>query len=186
MDLEQAIWSRRAVREYADVAVSQSVLGRLIEAAIQAPSALNEQPWLFTVIRDRDLLARISREAKAHVLRAPPQTLAPQLRERLERPGFDIFYRAPALVLISSVTHDRWATENCSLAAENLMLASRALGLGSCWIGLAQLWLGTPEGKALLELPPACLPVAPIIVGEPKSLPPAVPRLEPRIDWIGA
>jgi nitroreductase len=82
------------------------------------------------------------------------------------------------------VAESPWAVEDCALAAENLMLAARALGLGTCWIGFAQAWLGTPAGKAALDMPAAYLPVAPIIVGHPKSLPPPVPRKEPEIRWI--
>jgi nitroreductase len=65
------------------------------------------------------------------------------------------------------------------------MLAARAAGLGTCWIGFAQTWLGTPAGKAALKLPAAYAPVAPIIVGHPKSAPPPIPRKEPEIRWIG-
>ena len=78
--------------------------------------------------------------------------------------------------MIASATAGRWAIENCSLAAENLMLAACGAGLGTCWIGLAQAWLATPAGKAALGLPAACLPVAPIIVGRPKSPTAQVPR----------
>jgi len=77
-----------------------------------------------------------------------------------------------------------WAVADCSLAAENLMLAAHAAGLGTCWIGFAQGWLGTPEGKSALKLPETDIPIAPIIVGHPKSVPPAVSRKPPRIDWI--
>lgn len=131
------------------------------------------------------LLSLISREAKAHLLVAPPQNLAlHRLHELRDDPDFDILYRAPALIVIASATASRWAVENCSLAAENLMLAARAAGLGTCWIGLSQGWLTTPEGKAMLRLPANCLPVAPIVVGRPKSPPPRVPRKEPQIQWI--
>lgn len=186
MEFKQVIYARRAVRDYTDEPVPRAVLVKLIEAAIQAPSAVNEQPWLFTVVQDRALLAGISHEAKAHLLREPPSSLAPQhLRELLEEPAFDIFYHAPALILISSAAHSQWAVENCSLAAQNLMLSACAEGLGSCWIGFAQPWLGTPEGKAALQLPPMSVPVAPIIVGRANSQPEAVPRKEPHIRWIG-
>lgn len=186
MELEQAIYTRRAVREYTDEPVPKHVLVKLIEAAVQAPSAVDEQPWLFTVVEDQTLLAGISHDAKTHLLRQPPANLAPQhLRELLEEPAFDIFYHAPALIVIASVTHGQWAVENCALAAQNLMLSACAEGLGSCWIGFAQPWLATPEGKAALHLPPMSLPVAPIIVGRAKSPPPSVPRKAPQIRWMG-
>jgi nitroreductase len=78
-----------------------------------------------------------------------------------------------------------WAAEDCALAAQNLMLAAHAAGLGSCWIGFAQGWLRTPEGRAALKIPPDVLPVAPIIVGRPKTEPKAVPRKAAEIHWAG-
>lgn len=187
MDLKQAIYTRRSVREFSPEPLDQDVLRDLIDAAVQAPSAVNQQPWSFCVVRDKALLAHISREAKAHMLRVSAAgLLSHHFQEILNDPSFDIFYHAPALVLISSVAQSPWAIENCSLAAENLMLAACAGGLGTCWIGFAQAWLGTSEGKAALELPSSYVPVAPIIVGHPKSLPPAVPRREPEIRWIGS
>ena len=188
MDLREAIYTRRAVREFTAEPVDETMLRQLIDAAIQAPSAVNQQPWSFCVVRDRALLTQISREARAHLLKGSPPELAASARfqELLRNPDFDIFYRAPALIVISSATESPWAAENCSLAAANLMLAARAAGLGTCWIGLAQLWLATADGKAALNLPASYLPVAPIIVGHPKSAPPPVPRKEPDIRWIGA
>lgn len=187
MDLIEAIYSRRAVREFTAEPVNEKILQQLIDAAVQAPSAVNQQPWSFSVVRDKALLARISHEAKAHTLRTTPIGLASHhFQEILSNPNFDIFYRAPALILISAVAQSPWAVEDCSLAAQNMMLAARASGLGTCWIGFAQAWLGTPEGKAALNLPATYVPVAPIIVGHPKSAPPPVPRKKPEIHWIGS
>jgi nitroreductase len=184
MDLKEAIYTRRAVREFTAEPVDEEILRQLIDAAVQAPSAVNQQPWSFCVVRDKALLARISGEAKAHMLRTSPAALSHHFQDILSDPKFDIFYRAPALIVISSVVESPWAVENCALAAENLMLAARAAGLGTCWIGFAQTWLVTPEGKAALKLPANYMPVAPIIVGHPKAAPPAVPRKEPDIHWI--
>ena len=186
MDLKQAIYTRRSVREFTADAVSESIIRELIDAAIQAPSAVNQQPCSFCVVRDRGVLAAISREAKAHMVRTTPVGLmSHHFSEILNAANFHIFYHAPALILISTVADIPWAVEDCALAAENLMLAARAAGLGTCWIGFAQGWLGTPEGKALLKLPAAYKPVAPIIVGHAKSAPPAVPRKEPEIRFVG-
>jgi nitroreductase len=187
MDFKEALYTRRAVRDFTVEPVDEKLLRELIDAAIQAPSAVNYQPWSFCVVRDKAVLARISREAKAHLLRTSAAGLVSHhFQELLSNPNFDIFYHAPALIVISAVAESPWAVEDCSLAAENLMLAARAVGLGSCWIGFAQTWLGTPEGKAALSLPAPYVPVAPIIVGHPKSVSPPVPRKEPEIRWIGS
>jgi nitroreductase len=184
MELDQAIHARRAVREYTTEPVDEATLRRLIAAATLAPSAMNEQPWLFTVVRDKALLARISAGGKAATLAAASGGQRRHL-EKFENPAFDILYHAPVLIVISSATKGSCAVENCALAAQNLMLAARGEGLGTCWIGLAQGWIGTAEGKAALGLPPDCLPVAPIIVGHTAAFPPPVPRKAPQISWIG-
>jgi nitroreductase len=185
MQVEEAIFNRRAVRQYADESIDDATIRRLIAAAVQAPSAVNQQPWRFTVVRDREVLGRISREAKAHMLGTMPKQHEERFRGRLSDPAFDIFYSAPALVVISGRAHEPWIVEDCAMAAQNLMLAAFAEGLGTCWIGFAQGYLGTRAGKAALGAPEAWLPVAPIIVGRPAVAPPPVPRLPPEIRWIG-
>ena len=187
MDLKEAIYTRRSTRDYTAEPVSEKIIRELIDAAIQAPTAVNAQPCTFCVVHDRRLLQTISREAKAHMLSTIPVGLMSRhFSQILNDPNFEIFYHAAALILISTVADIPWAVEDCALAAENLMLAARGAGLGTCWIGFAQGFLATTEGKALLKLPAAYRPVAPIVVGHPKSPPPPVQRKEPEIRWIGA
>lgn len=184
MELEQAIYGRRATRAYSAEPVERAVLEALIGAAIQAPSAINRQPWAFCVVRNAALLQRISDEAKALMLRSSPAGLASHhFEELLGNQNFQIFYHAPALILICAVEDSAWSHVDCTLAAQNLMLAAYGKGLGSCWIGFAQSWLVTSEGRAALDLPPNWTPVAPIIVGHPSGIAPAPPRNKPALRW---
>jgi nitroreductase len=186
MNINEAISGRRSTREYTTEAVDEFIIRRLINAAIQAPSAVNQQPWTFTVIRDQELLDRVSREAKAHMLATMPAgTHSEHFHTILNDAKFQIFYHAPVLILISGNAPGPWIVEDCALAAENLMLAAYAEGLGTCWIGFAQGFLNTPEGKHELGLPAGSRPVAPIIVGHPKSAPAPVQHKDPEIRWIG-
>jgi nitroreductase len=186
MELKEGIYSRRSTRTFTAEPVDDKVLRQLIDFAVQAPSAMNEQPWSFTVVRDQKLLEGISSEAKKHMLKTTPAgLLSHHFQETLGNPNFHIFYHAPALVVIASVNEGPWAVVDCALAAQNLMLAARESGLGSCWIGFAQGWLATSQGKEALGLPSTYLPVAPIIIGHPKAQPAAVARKEPEIRWIG-
>jgi nitroreductase len=185
MDLKEAIYTRRSVRDFTADPVDEKILTELIHAAIQAPSAINQQPYSFCVVRDKVLLTKISRDAKAHMLKSSPIGLmSHHFQEILNDENFDIFYRAPALIVISTISQIPWTVEDCALAAENLMLAAHGVGLGTCWIGFAQAWLGTANGKALLKLPESYVPVAPIIVGHPTSEPSPVPRKAPEIRWL--
>lgn len=189
MELLAAIQERRAAREFEATEVARNDLTRLIHAAIWAPSAMNAQSWRFTVVTDKALLQKISTEAKSWMLNNMPAGLgSDHFRTMLSDPNLQIFYRAPALIVISAPDGDKWSTENCALAAQNLMLAATELALGTCWIGLAQGWLNTAEGHRALNLAASERVVAPIIVGHPKKLSAAcqVHRKPAEITWIPA
>ena len=92
MELLQAINERRSVREYTDEPVSDAVVRELIDAALQAPSAINQQPWCFVVVKD-PVTARYFRftESQAvilELLREPmdAEALAAAASEKLVRP----------------------------------------------------------------------------------------------------
>lgn len=185
MDINEAIAGRRSTRSYTAQSVDESTLRRLINAAIMAPSAVNEQPWAFTVVRSQALLDQISHDAKAHMLATmSPDAHSEHFRSLLNDAGFHIFYHAPVLVLISACAPGQWIVEDCAMAAENLMLSAYADGLGSCWIGFAQSFLNTPQGKSVLGLPAAWVAAAPIILGHADTMPPPVQRKAAEIHWV--
>ena len=186
MDLNEAIFSRRSVREYTSQTVDNQTIQKLIDAAVYAPNAMHQQPWTFTVVRDRKMLDEISRDAKSYMLaNMTPSAQAEQIGSRLSEPDFHIFYHAPVLVVISADQQGPWIVEDCALAAANLMLSAYAHGLGTCWVGFAQSFLNTPDAKKLLGLPEEWISVAPIIVGYPQAVPIDVPRKAPTVLHIG-
>jgi nitroreductase len=186
MDVFDAIYHRHAIREFKPQVPNEAVIGSLIEAAVQAPSAMNLQPWAFAVVRGRERLAGISDRAKAHLLKTmAAQSPLEAYRSHLSDPAFDIFYGAPTLIMICAISDAPGASEDCALAAQTLMLAAHASGLGTCWIGFARPWLNEAEAKSEIGLPASYAPVAPIILGYPKGTPVPHPRREPEIIWIG-
>jgi len=192
MDINEAIFGRHSTREFTADTVEEKTIRRLIDAAAHAPNASNEQPWSFIVVRDQEVLQRISTQAKSFtVTHVPEGPLYDRYRTTLSNPDFHIFYHAPVLIVISGTGQVPFVVEDCALAAENLMLSAHAAGLGTCWIGFSQHFLNTPEGKNALGIPSTWVPVAPIIVGHPKDVPSVAPpglprgRKEPEIRWIG-
>lgn len=185
MDLMDAIFHRRATRDFTQAPVDDDAIRFVIGAAVQAPNAMNRQPWSFAVVKNRAILDRCAERAKAHVLAslAPGSPLA-HYRDHLASREFHIFYNAPALIVISATAPDAMATQDCCLAAQNLMLAAHGNGLGTCWIGFAESWLSQPEGRKEIGIPSHHRPVAPIIIGHPRIAPPAPPRRQPDILWI--
>jgi len=185
MNFDKVLTGRRAVREYTSQTVDEKSIRYLIHCAVMAPNAVNQQPWAFIVVRDQDLLEKISDEAKLHMLSTKHENPhADHLHTNFNTPMSHIFYHAPALILISAIEPGPWIVQDCALAAENLMLSAYDQGLGSCWIGFAQSFLNTSRGKSLIEMPDGWIPVAPIIVGHAAHFPALTLRSEPQIRWI--
>jgi nitroreductase len=186
MDVFEAIRRRRAVRDFKPDAVPPAVVRQLVSAGCWAPSAMNEQPWHYTVVTDGGLMNEISRQAKNAMLRNLDGVPRPaHFHDLLNDPHYNIFYNAPMLMVISAPADRQWCIEDCAMAAENMMLAATELGLGSCWIGFAQNWLNTSAGLHVLALPHTQRVVAPIILGYPKVQPPSVARRSSVMNWIG-
>ncbi|HTR77179.1 MAG TPA: nitroreductase family protein [Gemmatimonadaceae bacterium] len=179
------IYRRRAIRAYKSDVVDEYRVRRLLDAAVHAPTAMDEQPWQFVIIQDRATLRRLSDHAKSMARAAealhgnvlkPPGANGDGIRSRMADPRFEIFYDAPTLIVICAIPSSEFVTADCWLAAENLMLAACADGLGTCCIGLAVPALNSPEGKAEIGIPAEMRAIAPIILGVPREEATPVPR----------
>jgi nitroreductase len=179
-----AIHGRRSVRAYTPQKLDQATIHTLLAAAVRAPTAIHEEPWVFVILQDADTLKRVSDHAKrffveemhrAHLDRGG-HTLA-----RFEQPDFNIFYNAGTLIVICGRSIGPFVVADCWLAAENLMLAAFSLGLGTCVIGSAVSGLNTPEMKDALNIPTDVSAIAPIIVGVPSDASAVTSRKEPHI-----
>ena len=186
MELKEAIYARRAVRAYDSKPLPKETVESLLRAAVQAPSAMNQQPWAIVVIQGAELLRQFSDRAKASLLESmDSHSPLHEYRDMLGNPDFDIFYGADTLVVICARSGGLNTAEDCCLAAQNLMLAACDLGLGSCPIGFARTWLSRPEVKEELRIPSDYTPVFPVIVGCPKGEWPPVARHAPQVlAWI--
>jgi nitroreductase len=184
-----AIYHRRAVRDYAPQAIEKAVILALLDAAVHAPTAMKAEPWSFVVIQDKNLLRRLSDSAKDKLrgdLQQSDSIRAKQLLELVNKPEFNVFYNAGTLIVICGKSEGPYITADCWLAAENLMLAAYAKGFGTCVIGLAVSTLNTPEWGAELKIPAGTTVVAPIILGVPAGETPPVPRKPPEVvAWMG-
>jgi nitroreductase len=183
VDVLQAIGERRAVRSYTDEVLDRATVERLIHSAVQAPSAMDLEPWAFVIYEGRERLRGFSEEAKRVLLRAPGESGSPKMRAMLSDPAFNIFYGAPVLVVICATTAESQAAEDCCLAAQNLMLAAHAEGVATCPIGFARPWLNLPATKIALGIPHGWYPVFPIILGRTGEHPPPPGRRAPTLMW---
>ncbi|MDD4650694.1 MAG: nitroreductase [Methanothrix sp.] len=183
------IYSRRSIRDYLPDDIADDVVRELIRAATYAPSAANMQPWRFVVIKNRDLIAKLSGRSKELWLEQAGRSTRPEMKSlvnMVSRPNFNIFFNAPLLIMIFS-DFDAFSPQiDCALAGENMMLAARSLGIGSCWIGLASPLGQDPAILADLGVPDRCKLEGTLIFGYPTKLDHKAPRRDKEVvlKWI--
>lgn len=182
----EAIRQRRATRSFTGEPVGKPAIRALLDAAVHAPTAMHEEPWVFAVVQDKAVLQQLSDDAKEGLAQAE-SGLADRGLHRMS--GFtmpeNIFYDAGTLIVIYGKPLGPFVVADCWLAAENLMLAACAMGLATCVIGLSVGALNSAKWKAQLNVPAELTAYAPIIVGVPRGETPATSRNEPNIaTWL--
>ena len=161
MDVTKAILSRRSIRKYAKEPVPDEDIEALLNAAMHAPSAVNERPWHFVVIKDRKIRDAISRiSPTAPMVKYAPVAIAVCADKNLEKiPGL-------------------WALD-CSAATENILLAATARRLGAVWTAVYPFEDRIEGIKELLNLPANVIPLCVVPVWHPAETPAPVDRFNP-------
>jgi nicotinate-nucleotide--dimethylbenzimidazole phosphoribosyltransferase len=183
-DFFDVVHSQRACRAFAATPVGDEVLARLLDAATYAPSAENRQPWVFVVVRDAALRARLhdltERAWEGGGRDFAEHRLTPELLADVERGIAGGGYRAAPVVVVAAADTERChpATVPSSIfpAVQNLCLAAQASGLGSALTTLTTTFAA--ELGALLGLPDTVVPQAVVPVGH-LARPLGPPRREP-------
>ena len=185
MDFQDLLANRRSIRKFTDDEIGEETLRKLIGDAVCAPSSGNEQPWRFIVVSDRNLMRAISDDAKRSILariQNDPSDYAKKYEKMLSSGDFNIFYNAPALVIVVGDLSKN-SVVNCSLAAGYFMMSAADAGLGTCWINFAKS-ITSPELLETLGLSEKDVIVAPIAVGRPAVIPSMPKRETPEVRVI--
>ena len=132
----KAIFERVSIRRFTEQPVEEEKLLAILRAAMAAPSAGNQQPWEFYVIRDRAKLEALSQVTPySGCTKRATVAIVSAYREKLWAPSY--------------------AQIDMSIAMENLWLACGEQGLGGVWLGIAPIEdrmkaveeiVGIPEG----------------------------------------
>jgi nitroreductase len=175
MDVISAIHGRRSVRAYQPTQVAHQLIEAIISDAAQAPPAFRGMvPWAFNVIEGVERIAAYGERAMDHARKHHPDGPG---WDWVERPGFKVFWDAPAVIIISGPAGD------CARAGQNLMLSAHARGLGTCWVGSPMLWISTPDVRAELKIPSNLTPVAVFCLGYAATAPEPVTHDQPPVIW---
>ena len=156
-----AIFQRRSIRKYTSQQVAEERIEQLLRAGMAAPSAGNEQPWEFVVIRDRAVLNEIPKfHAFSKML--PEAGCAIVVCGDLNRDQFNGFW-----------------VQDCSAAAQNILLMAQELGLGAVWLGVYPDQSRVQPLAKLPCLPQNIVPLCILSVGYPAENRGEIDRFDP-------
>lgn len=149
------IFERRSIRQYTDKEVTNAEVEKLLRAAMQAPSACNEQTWEFIVVRDKEMLSALA-ATHPYAKMLPGASCAVLVCGNLERQV--------------TTPHEYWI-QDCSAATQNLLLEAVHLGIGAVWIGVHPIMERSEKIRKMLGLPEHVLPLNMIALGYPAKRP---------------
>ena len=149
--MKNIINQRRSIRAYdSNRIVSQEDLLEIIKAGMQAPSARNQQPWNFIVIRNQKIIAELKNVSKGgQAIEDSRLVIALTMKKKAElvSPDFKL--------------------EDMSACIQNMMLAAASLKIGSCWIGIAPIKKRMKAAAKIIKKDIECFAL--LVLGYPKN-----------------
>ena len=144
MEALEAIMTRRSTRDYKPEPVEKEKINQILDAGRQAPSGGNNQTNHFLVIRNRDVLNRLTGMVeKAFARMEITENTYASMKHSINasrKGGYVFCYNAPVLIIVANRRYYGNNIADCACAIENMMVAANALDLGSCWINQLK-WL---------------------------------------------
>jgi nitroreductase len=157
----EIIKERYSVRSYQDKPVEEEKLQLILEAARQAPSASNSQPWRFYIVRSKEKIDVLAQQmpfgtrvvANNFIAEAPVVVVA-------TAGPIDLLHQIAAFII-----NKKWYYIDLGIALEHMVLTAWELGIGSCWIG----WFDEKKIKSLLNIPKGEEVIAMLTLGYAKD-----------------
>ena len=161
-----SIFHRISVRKYLDKPVEKEKIEQILRAAMQAPSATNQQPWEFYEVTNREKLEALSSvHPYAGMTKDAPAAIVPAYRKDCRLPPF--------------------AQIDMAICLENLWLETDAQGLGGVWLGIAPAEERMKLVEGILDMPENLRAFAIFPFGYPAEERPQQDRFDAsRIHWV--
>ncbi len=139
---------RKSIRQFKSKPIAEEAITAMLQSAMQAPSARNQQPWEFVVIKRRDILDQLSEtKGGAKPLAAAPLGILLLMREDVGAPSM--------------------RPQDMAAATQNLLLEAANLSLGAVWIGVYPREETMDKVRAIITVPKHLLPFAIVAIGHP-------------------
>lgn len=182
----KVIQDRRSIREFSAEPVSEHDLDMILEAARQAPSGENAQPWRFIIVKNEAMRKKMGaiagggsgRRFTAEFVTKKMQERFATLQDEAKRQAafqkltsgqVSTFMADAPVNLVVCGKKDVWDTPyDTSAAIENILLMVTALGLGACWVIAPCIDIRDEERiKALLDIPEGFKAISILSIGHP-------------------
>lgn len=186
MNTLEAIAQRRSIRKFKDTPVPDEMITTILNAAIQAPSGKNRQPWQFIVVKEdkRDEMVSFLRQGIDHVKEQGDDIGSSEWTA-------NVMEQAPVTVFVFNPLMERTQEEDfpnvvdvqsVGAAIQNMLLAAIDIGLGTLWI--CDVFYAYHELCEWLEQPGQM--IAAVSLGYPDETPNARPRkpVEEVTTWL--
>ena len=176
-DIIRNIQNRRSTRVYSSAPLPQETLRAVAEAGLYAPTAMGQQPWHLSVVRSAKMMAK---------LKALLTSIMRGCGELKPDEELNLFYGAPAAVLVSGDPAAIAPAVDCALADLCMMLAAESFGIGSCWVSYVVHLNDNAEGRALLDelnVPAGYKVMSSVSLGHIAEATPRAPRREGTVSY---
>ena len=130
----QTMLARYSCRAYTDQMPSDEALQAIAEAAIAAPSAVNQQNWRVIVLKNKELIDDLETEG----MKSLAAQSDPGAYNRIRSRGGKMLYNAPCMVVvpINKSYSEKYALIDLGIIVENIALAAASLGINSVICGM--------------------------------------------------
>lgn len=176
--LEALIKGRRSVRRYTGKDLPQDLIDELLEIAWHAPTGINSQSVLFTVVRDGAAMTRLREKmmimlVEKQAAEGLPEGFVGQYLgaaiKGWQEEGRDIIFRgAPHLLVTSAPQDSSCPVQDTHIAMTTFQLMAQSRGVGTVWDGMFMMALAVcPDLVAQLGIPADHLLGYAMVFGEP-------------------
>ena len=164
-DVLQQLTERKSVRVFEDRAIAETEKQAILQAAVQAPTAGNQQLYTVLDITDEDLKAKLadSCDHQPFIATAPLVLIFCADCKK----WYDGFVAAGCAPRKPAVGDLLLAVDDALIAAQNAVVAAHSLGLGSCYIG--DIMENAELHREMLHLPRYVFPAAMLVFGYPTA-----------------
>ncbi len=173
------IRNRRTVRKYKPTPVPEEHILKILDAARMSPTAGNQQPWKFLVVKDRKKLDDLKVTASDWYINKYKEQIEPEKLDEVTHSIGNVLENilsAPVYIAVlvdSNAKYSNYILQDGSLAAGNLIIAARALGYGT---GFFTTFFPEKEMKEFFNIPDNYQLICFTPIGIPEEWPDTPPK----------